>query len=571
MLEFESKLAAAVGNTIKVKVTDKEVNPKFLYYWVQHLYNSGKIKEIVEGSVSPQIVISRVKQLPFYNKTLGDVASFSTEGEDFDFEIQRTGQNAGKVAAASDSKKDALANKYKLDRVVLDKIADVDPTPNGVYTEWLTKAYKAGGRTIEDLTTDFKDRLAVFERLKNSPQFRLNNSTDINSYPPAYFITMIDNITREDLSKKDQLKDIEKNKAKYLRDGVEYLGRMGHFDFYRVTTVEASMLMSTGTHWCTQGESHARNYLSKAPLYVITTHDETYQGDEEEYMGSDKFAQYYVPPNSQRIECQDIDGNDVGEYYGDTDEAYVVTDDQYWSLFAFLAKYDKRISSYMDDGIIIPSESDYESHRIECDQCGTDFDEHEAIYSDITNGSYCDLDCFKTAHEDYIKEQMDELLPPIDDTEELAAKAKLNEFINSPDSPEAHVFNVIREAVEKMNEKTKEGNPNATITAPADLTPEWHLGNLTSSQRCTQSSFDRVFGGVVTREQMARTLEQFKPLYDASKSSEEKFEDMVEEVTDNFNPHHTDVRAILVDRGLLDPNYVKKSSGWNNTLLHKKL
>ena len=87
MLEFESKLAAAVGNTIKVKVTDKEVNPKFLYYWVQHLYNSGKIKEIVEGSVSPQIVISRVKQLPFYNKTLGDVASFSTEGEDFDFEI----------------------------------------------------------------------------------------------------------------------------------------------------------------------------------------------------------------------------------------------------------------------------------------------------------------------------------------------------------------------------------------------------------------------------------------------------------------------------------------------------
>ena len=563
MLEFESKLAASAGNTIKVKVTDPEVLPKFLFYWMQNLYNTGKMSAIISGAVIPGAAISRLKTLPFYDRTLGDVASFSTEGEDFDFEIQRTGQNAGKVAAASEAKKDALAAKYKIERPLLDDLAEIDPTPNGVYTEWLTKAYKAGGRSMQEMMDTFRERLTLFERLKNSPQFRQNHSSDINSYAPTIFTAMMDNVARADMSKNDQLKEIEKNKEKYLLDGVTPLGRMGHFAFYKVTTVEAAMIMSKGTHWCTQGQVHASNYLRKAPLYVVVTPDETYQGDEEDYMGSDKWAQFFVPEDSERIECQDTDGNDLGEHYGDDDEAYIVRDDMYWSCFEFLSKHDDRIKNFMNSGVIIADENDYESNKFECAQCGSDARNEDALYSDITNQDYCDIDCFQNAHEEYIKAQMDELLPPLDTSEEEAAKEELDQFINSQDSPEANLFNAVRSAVDRMNAKNTDPSYN-----PPVLTPEWHMTNIRSALRARPQTIENVFNGEVTKEDFERCDREFAPMYDASKSTDEKWEEMVEKVKEHFDLNHTNVKNILINLGYLDPNYVKQSS-WANNLLSK--
>lgn len=563
MLEFESKLAAFVGDTIKVKVTDPEILPKFLYYWMQHLYNSGKMAPVISGSVIPGAAVSRLKSLPFYNRTLGDVASFSTTGEDFDFEIQRTGQNVGKVAAASDAKKNALAAKYKVERSILDDLAEIDPTPNGVYTEWLTKAYKAGGLTMQEMMDEYRERLVLFERLKNSPQFRNANSVDINSYAPSVFRSLMDSIVRADMSKKDQLKEIEKNKDKYLMSGVEPLGREGHFAFYKITRVEAAMIMSKGTHWCTQGETHAFTYLSRAPLYVVVTPDETYRGDEEDYEGSDKYAQFYVPPNSERIECQDTDGNDLGEHYGDEDEAYYVEDDLYWSCFEFLAKHDPRIKTFMDGGLIIHHQDDYESNQSECAQCGSNARNEDMYYSDITNEDYCDLDCFRSGHGGYIKEQVAQLLPPIDTTEEEAAKTKMEEFINSPDSPEAKYFTAIRAAVDRMNTRSRENS--SSYTDPV-LTPEWHFTNLNAGLRGSARGLEQIFKGDLDRDDFVRVEGEFLPLYEAAKTADEKIEDISDKVQDEFDLDHTNVKAILIRLGLLDPNYVKQSK-WVSPLL----
>jgi ribosomal protein S27AE len=563
MLEFESKLAMSVGNTIKVKVTDESVLPKFLYYWMQNLYNSGKMKSVIQNSVIPGAAISNLKAIPFYDKTLGDVASFSTDGEDFDFEIQRTGQNVGKVAAASDAKKDALAAKYQIDRERLDDLAEIDPTPNGVYTEWLTKAYKVGIRSMQTMMDSFRDRLVLFDRLKNSPQFRERNSGDINSYTTAAFISLMDSVSREDLSKNDQLKEIEKNKEKYLMKGVTPLGKEGSFAYYKVTTVEAAMIMSKGTHWCTQGETHARNYLSKAPLYVIVIPDSVYNGDEEDYTGSDKAAQFYIPADSSRIECQDTEGSDIGEHYGDDDEAYVVREDYYWRCFQFLAKHDDRIRNFMENNTIIDDEDDYESNKSECAQCGSSVRNEDMYYSDITNEDYCDIDCFRNAHEDYIKAQMDLLLPPLDTSEEDAAKEELDQFINAQDSPEANLFNAVRAAVDRMNRERDIENSGYT---PPVLTPKWHMTNIRSALRSRPATIEKVFQGDVTKEDFERCDKEFTPLYNASKSADEKWDEMVDKVKEEFDLNHTNVRNILISLGYLNPDYVKQSS-WVNSLL----
>jgi hypothetical protein len=295
----------------------------------------------------------------------------------------------------------------------------------------------------------------------------------------------------------------------------------------------------------------------------VVTPDETYQGDEDDYMGSDKYAQIYVPQNSDRIECQDTDGNDLGEHYGDDDEAYYVEDDMYWSCFQFLAKHDARIRNFMDSGIIIHDQDDYENHKFECDQCGTSANDDDAYYSEITGGNYCDLDCFQNAHEDYIKEQIEKLLPPMDTSEEDAAKVKLEEFINSPDSPEAKFFTAIKAAADRMNAKNRERNPNYE---DAVLTPAWYLANTRSALRADEGVLERVFKGELTKEDFARVDEQFLPLYEASKTGEEKMEDIFDQVKDKFDLNHTNVKDILVNLGILDPSYVKQSR-WVSPLL----
>jgi hypothetical protein len=158
---------------------------------------------------------------------------------------------------------------------------------------------------------------------------------------------------------------------------------------------------------------------------------------------------------------------------------------------------------------------------------------------------------------------MAELLPPMDTTEEDAAREKLEEFVNSPNSPEAKYFTAIRAAVDRMNARNRENNSEYV---DAVLTPEWHLSNLRAGLRASDRGLEQTFKGDLTREDFVRVDEQFLPLYEASKTADEKLEDIFDKVKDEFDLNHTNVKSILINLGVLDPSYVKQSR-WVSPLL----
>ena len=82
------KVRAAVDN-IYVKVTSPDVVPRFLYYWMENLYTRGKFKPLGLRTVD-------VGQMSFYNQKIKDVATLSTTPKDYDFVIQRKGEQAGR-------------------------------------------------------------------------------------------------------------------------------------------------------------------------------------------------------------------------------------------------------------------------------------------------------------------------------------------------------------------------------------------------------------------------------------------------------------------------------------------
>ena len=84
------------GEVLMVKVTSTEVYPRFLYYWVLNLYNSGLIKTAVMESVIPYLTVESFGNLPFYDRRIKDIAIVGTNLQEYDFVVQRTGKYAGK-------------------------------------------------------------------------------------------------------------------------------------------------------------------------------------------------------------------------------------------------------------------------------------------------------------------------------------------------------------------------------------------------------------------------------------------------------------------------------------------
>ena len=90
------KKVRAAQDNIYVKVTGSDVVPRFLYYWVENLYNTGRFKSLQVDSVIPGLRTVDVGMMPFYNQKIKDVATLSTIPKDYDFIIQRKGERAGR-------------------------------------------------------------------------------------------------------------------------------------------------------------------------------------------------------------------------------------------------------------------------------------------------------------------------------------------------------------------------------------------------------------------------------------------------------------------------------------------
>ena len=190
------------------------------------------------------------------------------------------------TAAASQAKKDALVKKYKLEAQVVDKLSDIDPTPNGEYTDWLcreaSRTHLPGAHQLSEIS----GYLSEYVKLKRNPEWK--GEKNILNLAYDAFKTQMEAASREDYSKKQKVRDIEENAKKYINEGVKYLGKIEGAYCYQVLTPVASAAMSSGTHWCTQNEGTSESYLSHGKIYVFTK-----DGSNNEY-GNDKYAQIYV-------------------------------------------------------------------------------------------------------------------------------------------------------------------------------------------------------------------------------------------------------------------------------------
>ena len=275
-----------------------------------------------------------------------------------------------KIAAVSQAKQEALVKKYGLSESVVLVMSEMDPSPNNEYTDWLCREFKNKRLNLRSIVhptapsrTDVSALLQRFTMLKRpGTPFRQVNSADINQYHYESLVTVVETSTREDLSKNEQKRELERQKEKYIMEGSEVVSRRGDLALYKITTPEASVLLSKGTHWCTQGEGTARNYLESGPLYIIVkdtpvetrmdynTNNHNQKGD------SDKLAQIYCP-DLDYIECQDPDGRDLGDNiyvgdYGEDVQAYWVTDDTHWNYLQWVAEHDPEVNRLVKGGFI---------------------------------------------------------------------------------------------------------------------------------------------------------------------------------------------------------------------------
>jgi hypothetical protein len=280
---------------------------------------------------------------------------------DFTFKVTSAKTSRKKMAAISKAKHDALVKKYGIPESVVGAMDSIDSSPNGEYVDWLCREYKNKRLALRSIVnpnapnagevTALLERFSMLKR-PGTP-FRELNSGDINQYHYESLVNAVASATRSDLSKNEQRKEIDRQRDKYFREGCEVVGRRGDLILYRITTPEASVIMSQGTNWCTQGERTSRNYLESGPLYVITQDaDPTAPADDT----SDKLAQIYCP-DLDYIECQNTKSGDLGDRiyvgeYGEEVQAYWVANDTYWEYMQFVGEHDPEVNRLIKGGFI---------------------------------------------------------------------------------------------------------------------------------------------------------------------------------------------------------------------------
>ena len=312
------------------------------------------------------------------------------------------------TAAASQNKQNALAKKYGLDPQVMEMIADVDPTLNGEYTEWLAREASRTHLPKRENLTKVTEELGEYVKVKRNPLWAGEKNILNLSYDE--FSALMERTTREDYSGKQKVRDIEENAKKYIAEGVLYLGKAAGCYVYQPTTAVSAAAMSKGTHWCTQSEDTARSYLSNGNIFVVTKPDHKNSYD------NDKYIQIYASPT--RIEAETAEGKDLSSL---KNRGLIFTQECF-ELVQFLGNHDAEIKEGLASGAIHLSETDsqvcsqchghietddeyehngevyceecYHEHFSNCAYCGDEINLDEGDYNSTDDGDFC-YDCSK--------------------------------------------------------------------------------------------------------------------------------------------------------------------------------
>lgn len=177
-------------------------------------------------------------------------------------------------------KKDRTAKNFTPDSLI-DKFAELDPTNNKIYVNWLIKQFIAGIK-YEDISSKGKDWLDKFNQIKSS-----------NKYQDEKDINKISFRQLGDIYLKYQ--DTRSTRQTKISNKLE--GATKEFENSLATVIvphteAASCLYGSGTKWCTAAKSNNRfdEYNEEGPLYIIIPKNPSYTKEKYQFhFASDMF------------------------------------------------------------------------------------------------------------------------------------------------------------------------------------------------------------------------------------------------------------------------------------------
>ena len=493
-------------------------------------------------------------------------------------------------AAASASRQKLLATKYQVPEWFVGETAHADPTSNGTYTEWLTKLFKPlcyspNGEMLSEAPENLYDRLELatkllteYGRLKNSAEWvrartqeRGKDAANIMSYRTfEEFQQVVSSATTEDLSRNEQERELQRRRQEYLDEGCDLLGapQIG-YTCWHPQTVQAVKLMSKGSHWCTQG-SYADSYFRSGELYVFATDDP----ETSDKYGSDRFAQLYVASDGDKIEIQDVDGDDLyEEEFGG--RAWAITSDAWW-MVEFVAQHDKTLAGLIKSNLV-HEEGAEGPNFTQCAQCEDymDDDSTAAVYIENDPSSeyddsvtFCSSSCFDSYFEEYRKETVEKLMEGRIETPD--ADAATAEWDEMRDNPESIQDPALRKVMEAFNAAILTNNIRHAKTG--DLLTDYDIGwALTNIRTIDNMRRSRIQNGKPMEEikaELDAKINKVMPgcgmddyeyvdpilttLHDRIREADRQMDDIQEYVEDNFDQNdNMDIKKILQRGGYL--------------------
>jgi hypothetical protein len=164
-----------------------------------------------------------------------------------------------------------LSKKYKIEPTIINKLIQLDPTPNKTYLDWITKLYKNNNRILED-KDKFLHSLSIFHTKKHLFH-NLDISNDINKYKSLGELDTILNEKKLDntVSKREQ---VRLNETK----GQEVVYQDGVYSVIDIKTPEAASKLLRNTKLCVKNPETFNKYNinENNKLLLITKNNERY-------------------------------------------------------------------------------------------------------------------------------------------------------------------------------------------------------------------------------------------------------------------------------------------------------
>ena len=177
----------------------------------------------------------------------------------------------------------------EITNVVLGAIEDKDPTPNKAYTPWLARMYAKGGLKLEDINRD--DLLGLYDIAKKRRMLKPEHN-DINS-----FKTYRDFEGTMTISGDYNLDDIQNSNKQEEKGQASKVYEDGDVVIIVPQDEAAACRYGRGTRWCTastRGQNYFDQYNRQGRMYILLPKNPEHEGEKyqlhfqsDQYMDED--------------------------------------------------------------------------------------------------------------------------------------------------------------------------------------------------------------------------------------------------------------------------------------------